>query len=139
MKKFGHPIYHLGISVLFTGACLLSCNEAEKTETIKTTEASHSKHASAWTPTDPILQKGKTIYEAECAMCHDEGEEGAPRLGKASQWDTRKEKPTDELIARAIKGYVGEDGEMPAKGGSDYLSDEEVSAAVKFMVATPTH
>ncbi|MGB1541563.1 MAG: c-type cytochrome [Cycloclasticus sp.] len=36
----------------------------------------------------------------------------------------------DVLIEHAIKGFKG----MPARGGSSQLSDEDVIAAVEFMI-----
>ena len=135
MKKFGHPIYLLGVGLSFTISCLLSC---EKAEEANHTDPTHT-HPSDWDPTDKELLLGKEIYVVECALCHDEGEEGAPRLGKAELWTERLIKPEEEIISRAINGFVGEDGEMPAKGGSDYLTDAEVAAAVRFMIATPKH
>ena len=32
---------------------------------------------------------------------------------------------------------MGEDGEMPARGGTETLSDEEVTSAVRFIIAFP--
>jgi len=40
----------------------------------------------------------------------------------------------EALVGRAINGYIGEDGAMPAKGGNMSLSDEDVAAAVHYMV-----
>ena len=40
----------------------------------------------------------------------------------------------DALYDRAINGYQGSSGFMPAKGGNISLSDTEVRAAVDFMV-----
>ena len=41
----------------------------------------------------------------------------------------------DQLHAHAIAGFTGEKGMMPPKGGNAALSDDEVKAAVDFMVA----
>jgi len=40
-----------------------------------------------------------------------------------------------KLIEKAINGFNGLDGEMPARGGSDYLTDEEMASMVKYMIA----
>ena len=136
MKKFGNPLYHLAVCCLFS-TVFFACQKQEASEEKETIE--HAKHAVDWEPTDPILVSGKEIYVAECAICHDEGEEQSPRLGKLVDWAERNKQPIDIIINKAINGFIGEDGEMPAKGGSDYLTDEEVAAAVKFMVMTPIH
>jgi len=135
MKKFGHPIYLLCVGLSFTVSSLISC---EKAEIASPQETKHTE-PSNWEPSDPELLTGKEIYVAECALCHDEGEDGAPRLGKAAQWTERLSKPEEQIISRAINGYVGEDGEMPARGGTPSLTDSEVAAAVKFIIATPKH
>lgn len=135
MKKFGNSLYHLGVCCLFS-TVFFACESEKEPEA----EAEvHKKHAVDWVPTNPELLSGKAIYVAECAICHDEGEDNAPRLGLLKEWGERNKQPIDQMITKAIDGFIGDDGEMPAKGGSDYLSDDEVAAAVKFMVATPIH
>ncbi|MEM0897728.1 MAG: c-type cytochrome, partial [Verrucomicrobiota bacterium] len=94
-------------------------------------------HPWDWVPDDPELLSGKEVYLQECSLCHNEGEEGAPALVDAEEWADRAEQGIDTMIRKAIKGFIGPDGEMPARGGSDYLTDEEMASAVKFMVATP--
>lgn len=95
------------------------------------------KHAWDWVPEDPALAAGREIYLAECALCHNEGEEGAPTLGRSDKWEKRISRGEDELIRRAIEGFIGSDGEMPARGGSDYLTDRQVAQAVRFIIAAP--
>jgi len=94
-------------------------------------------HPWDWTPTDAELLSGKKVYLRECSLCHDEGEEGAPALTKSGEWNTRAAKGIDVLIDHAINGFVGEDGKMPARGGTDTLTDAQVAAAVKFMINAP--
>jgi len=54
-------------------------------------------------------------------------------------WEERLTQSPETMIKKAIEGFIGEDGTMPARGGSDYLTDEQMAAAVKFMIATPKH
>jgi len=129
-------------SLLILASFAFSCS-SEKGETSdsddkskKTKEAPKTLHASDWEPTDPKLVNGKAIYKQECAGCHDEGEEGAPILGKAAEWDKREAKGLETLLDHAINGFLGKDGEMPARGGTESLTDEEVTNAVNFILAT---
>ena len=55
-------------------------------------------------------------------------------LGDADAWTARIAQGMDVLKDHAINGYTGELGYMPAKGGRVDLSDEEVAAAVEYMV-----
>ena len=80
---------------------------------------------------------GREIYLIECSGCHDEGEEGAPALTNAGEWSTRSEKELAVLLDHALNGWQGPDGKMPARGGTPTLTDQEVTNAVNYMLATP--
>ena len=73
---------------------------------------------------------GETVYNGACLACHSAGIAGAPVVGNAEQWTARISKGNDTLYANAINGIGG----MPAKGGQAGLSDEQVKAAVDFML-----
>ncbi|WP_411827186.1 c-type cytochrome [Luteolibacter sp. AS25] len=94
-------------------------------------------HPWDWIPDDPELVAGRKVYLSECAICHDEGEESAPALTRASEWRERSQKGETVLISHAINGFRGEDGKMPARGGTPSLTDEEVTKSVLYMLATP--
>ena len=79
--------------------------------------------------------KGKDTYDAACFVCHTPGVAGAPKLGDAAAWTARIEKGLDSLYHNAINGYMGSAGMMPPKGGRPDFSDEDVKAAVDYMVA----
>ncbi|MFB9147786.1 c-type cytochrome [Halomonas alkalicola] len=73
---------------------------------------------------------GEAIYNQACMACHMTGAAGAPIKGNEGHWAERLEKGMDELYANSINGI----GAMPPKGGHANLSDEEVKAAVDFML-----
>jgi len=77
---------------------------------------------------------GQNIYEGACGACHTAGIAGAPKFGDVAAWAERITQDTDTLYGHAIQGYQGEAGYMPPKGGRADLSDEEVIAAVDYMV-----
>ena len=116
---------------------LVSCKSSPKEEPKDTSTSESKGHSSSWVPTDAALVAGQKIYEIECSLCHDEGEEGAPRLSSKKQWTKREAKGLETLISNAIKGFDGPDGEMPPRGGTKSLTDEEVANAVKYMIAAP--
>ncbi|MGJ8724964.1 MAG: c-type cytochrome [Roseibacillus sp.] len=119
-------------SLAFLSSCKSSPEEAAETE-----KEIKPEHPWDWIPSDPDLLAGRAIYQIECSGCHDEGEEGAPSLAKAEEWETRSEKGLAVLLDHAINGFQGPDGEMPARGGTPSLTDEEVTNAVNYMLATP--
>jgi len=73
---------------------------------------------------------GQSVYNSACMACHGTGAAGAPVLGNKDAWADRIAKGNDTLFDHAINGFKG----MPPKGGNAGLSDEEVKAAVKYMV-----
>jgi cytochrome c5 len=78
---------------------------------------------------------GKTIYQNLCTSCHTSGVAGAPKLGDKSMWGPRIAEGLDTLIKHATEGYHGPDGNfMPPKGGNPALTDEQVKAAVTWIV-----
>ncbi|MDY6949360.1 MAG: c-type cytochrome [Pseudomonadota bacterium] len=78
---------------------------------------------------------GPQVYNNVCIACHSPpGVGGAPALGNAEAWGPRIAQGVDVLIAHAINGFSGKTGIMPRKGERPDLSDEEVAAAVRYMV-----
>ena len=80
---------------------------------------------------------GKKTYDGICVACHGSGIPNIPQLGAAAAWAPRIEQGIDILYEHAIVGYMGKSGmPMPAKGGNPALSDEEVKAAVDYIVSS---
>lgn len=73
---------------------------------------------------------GKEVYEQTCFACHASGVLGAPKFGDKAAWAEEIAEGVEHLYEEAIKG----DGNMPAKGGNPTLSDDEVKAAVDYMI-----
>lgn len=79
-------------------------------------------------------KSGKEVYDSVCFACHTTAVAGAPKFGDPDVWAPRIAKGIETLHANSINGYTGEAGVMPAKGGRVDLSDDEVKAAVQYMV-----
>lgn len=77
---------------------------------------------------------GEGVYRVACTACHTPGIAGAPRTGDADAWEPRLERDFDTLVSRAIEGFQGDAGLMPARGGHANLTDEQVRDAVQYMV-----
>jgi len=84
---------------------------------------------------DAVAADGKAIYEKSCIVCHSAGVAGAPKLDDKENWKDRIAQGMDTLHLHAIKGFTGKKGMMPPKGGAMALSDDEVKAAVDYMVS----
>ena len=78
---------------------------------------------------------GPQVYRAVCIACHAApGVGGAPPLGDRDAWAARIAQGKDTLIDHALHGFSGRTGVMPRKGDRPDLSDEEVIAAVEYMI-----
>ena len=82
---------------------------------------------------------GKSVYDRLCVSCHGTGLPGIPQLGDAPEWEQRAADGMALVYEHAIKGYTGESGmTMPPKGGDPSLSDEQVKAAVDYIIESST-
>ena len=77
---------------------------------------------------------GKGTYSSSCAACHATGAAGSPKFGDKAAWKARIAQGDGTLFDRAINGFTGKKGVMPARGGNASLSDDAVKADVKYMV-----
>ncbi|MCK4704311.1 MAG: cytochrome c5 family protein [Gammaproteobacteria bacterium] len=84
-------------------------------------------------PVQQAALSGEQIYKKSCVNCHGTGVANAPKLGDAVAWAPRIAKGNDALYNSAKKGVPGT--AMMAKGTCMTCSDEELDAAVDFMVS----
>ena len=70
-------------------------------------------------------------YRTACMACHASGAAGAPKTGDKAAWKARIAAGMDTMVTNAIKGK----GAMPPKGGRPNLTDAQIKAVVKYMVA----
>ncbi|MCW9049072.1 MAG: c-type cytochrome [Deltaproteobacteria bacterium] len=73
---------------------------------------------------------GETVYNKSCGSCHKFGVIGAPKTGDKAAWAALSSNGIEPLVQTAINGK----GKMPARGGNSKLTDDEVKAAVEYMV-----
>lgn len=79
--------------------------------------------------------RGKAVFNGACSGCHLVGAAGAPKIGDKAAWAPRLAKGPAELVRNAIEGFIGASGNMPARGGGSALGDEDVAAAVAYLMA----
>ena len=73
---------------------------------------------------------GKRIYDRVCYTCHRSGLLGAPPAGNKQAWMPRVGNGKVALYQSALNGK----NDMPPKGGKEDLTDEEVKAAVDYLL-----
>jgi cytochrome c5 len=77
------------------------------------------------------LAIGEKVYTATCAACHAAAVMGAPKLGDKPSWTPRMAKGVSVLYTSAQDGVKL----MPPRGGNPALKDDELKAAVDYMVS----
>ena len=79
---------------------------------------------------------GAAVFEDACASCHTGGFAGwwrdAPDINDKEIWSPLLAKGAEALTFATINGI----GKMPARGRCDTCSDEEIRAAVDYIVET---
>ena len=78
-----------------------------------------------------VLADGQQVYKNSCQACHAAGVAGAPKLGDKAVWAPRIAMGMDAMVASAINGK----GIMPPKGACASCSDDDLKAAVEYMVS----
>jgi cytochrome c5 len=72
---------------------------------------------------------GEQIVKMQCSKCHQDGLNGAPKIGDRAAWTPRLRNGLDALVKSAVHGHGG----MPARGGIADLTDLEIQGAVVYM------
>lgn len=75
-------------------------------------------------------KSGQDVYDQFCFACHATGASDAPLFADADAWAPRIDKGMETLISSTINGI----GVMPAKGTCMSCSDDELTAAVEYIV-----
>ena len=119
-----------GIAARLAAVGQINTVQAQSNSTTTTQQAAATETAVTETSVD-----GQKVYKAACIACHGAGIAGAPLVGNAAAWTSRIEAGADSLYTNAINGFQGSSGVMPGKGGNASLSDDEVKAAVDYMVS----
>ncbi|MEI8031740.1 MAG: c-type cytochrome [Chlorobiaceae bacterium] len=134
MPLFAAGIFVLGACALEKPPAKLKFPDGKESAAAPAAAAPAAAPAAEAAPADPKIAAGKGVYDANCAGCHDAGMMGAPKPGDKAGWAARIPQGVETMTKKAITGYQGKAGMMPAKGGNAKLTDAEVGSAVAFMV-----
>lgn len=87
------------------------------------------------TSNDQEITQGREIWLNNCESCHGYGIADAPVPMNPEEWGFRLAKGSSVLYEHAINGFIGPDySMMPARGGNQELTDDEVKWAVDYMI-----
>jgi cytochrome c5 len=93
-------------------------------------EAQAAAATLAATPAEAEVVDGETVYNGLCMACHGAGVSGAPIPGSDAMATRLADRGIDGLVNNAINGLNA----MPPRGGNPALTDEQIRAAVEFMI-----
>ncbi len=68
-------------------------------------------------------------WTRSCALCHVNGEGGAPRMGVVEEWQPRLEQGKDVLLTHTIEGF----NNMPPLGYCMACERDDLMAMIDFM------
>jgi cytochrome c5 len=75
------------------------------------------------------VRTGEQVVQQTCSHCHQDGLQGAPKIGDRAAWIQRFKVGLDTLVRSAVHGHGG----MPPRGGTADLSDDEIRSAILYM------
>lgn len=73
---------------------------------------------------------GEKLYKSVCFACHATGVANAPKIGDKAAWDPYIKTGMDAMVKVAMQGKPP----MPPKGGAANASEDDIRAAVQYMV-----
>jgi cytochrome c5 len=114
--------------------CMTNCKIAEDISIESSSKPLSSVALLTIESTKIFVSGDETVYNQYCSICHKSGVGGAPLVGDQDDWNLRSSVGILTLNQHAIRGFQGDTGIMPAKGGFMNLSDEQVIGAVEFML-----
>ncbi|WP_419419808.1 c-type cytochrome [Legionella sp. D16C41] len=129
---YRHAIYGYN-SMPVKGACV-TCSDNDimaATDFILNKSLSRSQwHDLESGGTKKYPSNGKTVYNENCSVCHNEGKNGAPKIGDKAIWEPIIAKNMDVLIGDTIHGEY-----HPKNAGCKVCSTDEIIEAIKYMVS----
>ncbi|WP_445658044.1 c-type cytochrome [Achromobacter sp. NCFB-sbj8-Ac1-l] len=80
--------------------------------------------------TAAVNPAGEKLYKSVCFACHATGVANAPKFGDKAAWDPYIKTGMDAMVKVAMQGKPP----MPPKGGAANASEDDIRAAVQYMV-----
>jgi len=80
--------------------------------------------------TAAVNPAGEKLYKSTCFACHATGVANAPKFGSKADWEPYIKTGLDAMVKVAMEGKPP----MPPKGGAANATEEDIRAAVQYMV-----
>jgi len=79
----------------------------------------------------PVNERVMALWARSCALCHIDGNAGAPRVGQAEEWGPRLAQGRETLLKHTVEGL----NSMPPLGYCMACEREDFLAMIDFMTA----
>lgn len=81
----------------------------------------------------PLQPRQAQLFQQACAQCHLRPGLGAPVVGDAAAWETRKALGLEALVANTVRGV----GDMPPLGTCGGCDENDLRRLVAFLAGLP--
>jgi len=89
--------------------------------------------ATAATAAEPLDARTLRLWTRSCALCHVDGNAGAPRVGDTEAWGPRLAEGREQLLEHTVEGL----NSMPPLGYCMACEREDFLAMIDFMAPLP--
>ncbi|OGV29528.1 MAG: cytochrome C [Legionellales bacterium RIFCSPHIGHO2_12_FULL_35_11] len=72
---------------------------------------------------------GKEIYDSNCAVCHNNGKDGAPKIGDTQIWNSKIKQNFDVLVKNTVFG-----NNHPKNGDCKTCNTGDIVEAIKYIL-----
>ena len=115
------------IGMLLLGGCIQDEPSRNATDSRDISPTDESRHQDSLLALDPaVLAK----WQTSCALCHIEGNGGAPKIGFEEDWSELVGKSKEELLASTVEGL----NNMPPLGYCMSCEESDFLAMIGLMM-----
>ena len=86
------------------------------------------------TPTQEMLDSGKTTFHIYCYICHENAVGEVTMLTYKDRWIENRANDIETLVQHVHDGYTGNYGTMPPKGACMECSEDDLRSATIYMM-----
>lgn len=79
----------------------------------------------------PAKERAMALWARSCALCHIDGNAGAPRVGQAEEWGPRLAQGRETLLKHTVEGL----NNMPPLGYCMACERDDFLVMIDFMTA----
>ena len=79
----------------------------------------------------PVNERAMALWARSCALCHIDGNAGAPRVGQAQEWGPRLAQGRETLLKHTVEGL----NSMPPLGYCMACERDDFLVMIDFMTA----